>query len=183
MDLRMQHIFDQGVITMLEQMVSMSLQLCLSYLLAHYGFMQDATVGQNCMSSVRYNPDLGGFDTVHAAARAYDRAAIKFRGVEADINFNISDYEDDIKQVGALVFPEVVPNTGELHCTNAADGKLEWAISWQEATIYQRNALDINERELELDYPDTMKNYEDLVVFYYRIQHTELALKYTFVSF
>lgn len=30
---------------------------------------------------------------------AYDRAAIKFRGVEADINFNIEDYEDDLKQV------------------------------------------------------------------------------------
>lgn len=32
--------------------------------------------------------------------RAYDRAAIKFRGVDADINFNLSDYEDDMKQVG-----------------------------------------------------------------------------------
>ena len=31
--------------------------------------------------------------------RAYDRAAIKFRGVDADINFNVNDYEDDIKQV------------------------------------------------------------------------------------
>lgn len=30
---------------------------------------------------------------------AYDRAAIKFRGVEADINFSLEDYEEDLKQV------------------------------------------------------------------------------------
>ena len=38
--------------------------------------------------------NLGFFDH-----RVYDQAAIKFWGVEVDINFNISDHDDDIKQV------------------------------------------------------------------------------------
>ncbi|CAN1304572.1 APETALA2-like protein 2 [Linum perenne] len=51
---------------------------------------------------------LGGFDTAHSAARAYDRAAIKFRGVEADINYNVSDYDDDIKQMSNFTKEEFV---------------------------------------------------------------------------
>uniref|UniRef100_A0A5B7A896 Putative ethylene-responsive transcription factor RAP2-7 isoform X1 n=1 Tax=Davidia involucrata TaxID=16924 RepID=A0A5B7A896_DAVIN len=51
---------------------------------------------------------LGGFDTAHAAARAYDRAAIKYRGVDADINFNLSDYEEDLKQMKNLTKEEFV---------------------------------------------------------------------------
>nr|QRN75488.1 APETALA2 [Equisetum cf. giganteum CZ-2021] len=51
---------------------------------------------------------LGGFDTSHAAARAYDRAAIKFRGLDADINFSLGEYEEDIRQMNCLSKEEFV---------------------------------------------------------------------------
>ncbi|WZZ32314.1 hypothetical protein YC2023_015715 [Brassica napus] len=54
--------------------------------------------------------------------RAFDPAAIKFRGVDSDINFTVGDYEEDMKQVflyecsfGFLFSPEAEATT--YHCS------------------------------------------------------------------
>ncbi|KAI7989394.1 hypothetical protein LOK49_LG13G00924 [Camellia lanceoleosa] len=46
-------------------------------------------------------------DLLPKTVRAYDRAAIKFRGTDADINFNISDYNEDLQQMKNLTKEEL----------------------------------------------------------------------------
>lgn len=47
--------------------------------------------------------------------RAYDRAAIKFRGVDADINFNLNDYDEDLKQVNRSAISFFFPSGNLFH--------------------------------------------------------------------
>ncbi|KAK9141476.1 hypothetical protein Syun_010876 [Stephania yunnanensis] len=90
---------------------------------------------------------------------------------------------EDAVNYGTKALAKLVAVCGPYHrMTSGAYSLLAVVLyhtgDFNQATIYQQKALDINERELGLDHPDTMKSYGDLAVFYYRLQHTELALKY-----
>ncbi|XP_068495896.1 protein REDUCED CHLOROPLAST COVERAGE 1-like isoform X2 [Phaseolus vulgaris] len=90
---------------------------------------------------------------------------------------------EDAVSYGTKALARLVAVCGPYHRMTAGAYSLLAVVlyhtgDFNQATIYQQKALDINERELGLDHPDTMKSYGDLAVFYYRLQHTELALKY-----
>ncbi|KAF8380048.1 hypothetical protein HHK36_027518 [Tetracentron sinense] len=90
---------------------------------------------------------------------------------------------EDAVSCGTKALTKLVAVCGPYHRMTAGAYSLLAVVlyhtgDFNQATIYQQKALDINERELGLDHPDTMKSYGDLAVFYYRLQHTELALKY-----
>ncbi|XP_051147762.1 protein REDUCED CHLOROPLAST COVERAGE 3-like [Andrographis paniculata] len=90
---------------------------------------------------------------------------------------------DDAVNNGTKALSKMIAVCGPYHRTTASAYSLLAVVlyhtgDFNQATIYQQKALDINERELGLDHPDTMKSYGDLSVFYYRLQHYELALKY-----
>ncbi|KAI3455290.1 hypothetical protein Pfo_030825 [Paulownia fortunei] len=90
---------------------------------------------------------------------------------------------EDAVNYGTKALVKMIAVCGPYHRTTASAYSLLAVVlyhtgDFNQATIYQQKALDINERELGLDHPDTMKSYGDLSVFYYRLQHIELALKY-----
>ncbi|KAK7255207.1 hypothetical protein RIF29_28611 [Crotalaria pallida] len=90
---------------------------------------------------------------------------------------------EDAVNYGTKALAKMIAICGPYHRITASAYSLLAVVlyhtgDFNQATIYQQKALDINERELGLDHPDTMKSYGDLSVFYYRLQHIELALKY-----
>ncbi|KAK4488863.1 hypothetical protein RD792_004653 [Penstemon davidsonii] len=90
---------------------------------------------------------------------------------------------EDAVNYGTKALAKMISVCGPYHRMTAGAYSLLAVVlyhtgDFNQATIYQQKALDINERELGLDHPDTMKSYGDLSVFYYRLQHIELALKY-----
>lgn len=90
---------------------------------------------------------------------------------------------DDAVSHGTKALSKIIAVCGPYHRLTANAYSLLAVVlyhtgDFNQATIYQQKALDINERELGLDHPETMKSYGDLSVFYYRLQHIEMALKY-----
>nr|KAJ0214786.1 hypothetical protein LSAT_V11C400189190 [Lactuca sativa] len=78
----------------------------------------------------------------HAAARAYDRAVIKFHGLDTDINFNISDYEEDLKEIKNLTKEEFV------HILRRqSTGFSRGSSKYRGVTGYDKAAIKCNRRE------------------------------------
>ncbi|KAH9666943.1 tetratricopeptide repeat (TPR)-like superfamily protein [Citrus sinensis] len=84
---------------------------------------------------------------------------------------------EDAVNYGTKALARVIAVCGPYHRTTASAYSLLAVVLYHTGDFNQK-ALDINERELGLDHPDTMKSFGDLSVFYYRLQHIELALKY-----
>ncbi|XP_066345754.1 AP2-like ethylene-responsive transcription factor ANT isoform X2 [Miscanthus floridulus] len=51
---------------------------------------------------------LGRYDTEHMAARAYDLAALKYRGLATYINFSVENYRDELEKMKSMTKQEFV---------------------------------------------------------------------------
>lgn len=60
---------------------------------------------------------LGGFDNEEQAALAYDIAAIKFRAHDANTNYNISNYEQELLHFNEVSLCYIYPSHKRLGTT------------------------------------------------------------------
>ncbi|KAI3788936.1 hypothetical protein L2E82_01719 [Cichorium intybus] len=110
-----------------------------------------------------------------------EEAFLRLKESGTDLHLKVE--VEDVVNYGTKALAKMISVCGPYHRTTAGAYSLLAVVlyhtgDFNQATIYQQRALDINEKELGLDHPDTMKSYGSLSVFYYCLQHIELALKY-----